>query len=218
MPPMTLDIDVFWSFRSPYSYLATPRLVELERTYDLAIHVRPVLPIAVRIEGFFDRVNPLWPPYLFRDTLRIAQSLGLPYAWPQPDPIVQEFPSRKVAKEQPYIYRLTRLGALAAERGFGLPFVFEVSRTIFGGTVGWHEGTHLADAAQRAGGDLMEMGEAITRDAGRLDGAIEANQKALEQAGHWGVPTMVFQGEPFFGQDRIDLLVWRLKQHGLKER
>jgi 2-hydroxychromene-2-carboxylate isomerase len=26
---------------------------------------------------------------------------------------------------------------------------------------------------------------------------------------------MVFEGEPFFGQDRFDLLVWRLRQHGL---
>jgi hypothetical protein len=32
---MTLSIDLFWSFRSPYSYLATPRLVEMEREYDL---------------------------------------------------------------------------------------------------------------------------------------------------------------------------------------
>jgi len=30
--------------------------------YDLEVRVRPVLPIAVRIAGFFDRVNPLWPP------------------------------------------------------------------------------------------------------------------------------------------------------------
>jgi hypothetical protein len=29
---------------------------------------------------------------------------------------------------------------------------------------------------------------------------------------------MVFNGEPFFGQDRIDLLVWRMRQHGLCER
>jgi hypothetical protein len=29
---------------------------------------------------------------------------------------------------------------------------------------------------------------------------------------------MVFKDEPFFGQDRIDLLVWRLKQHGLRPR
>ena len=29
---------------------------------------------------------------------------------------------------------------------------------------------------------------------------------------------MVFEGEAFFGQDRIDLLVWRMRQRGLKER
>jgi hypothetical protein len=29
---------------------------------------------------------------------------------------------------------------------------------------------------------------------------------------------MVFEDEPFFGQDRIDLLVWRMKQRGLRER
>jgi hypothetical protein len=29
---------------------------------------------------------------------------------------------------------------------------------------------------------------------------------------------MVFRGEPFFGQDRYDLLVWRLGQHGLARR
>jgi len=29
---------------------------------------------------------------------------------------------------------------------------------------------------------------------------------------------MAFNGEPFFGQDRLDLLVWRLKQNGLRER
>jgi 2-hydroxychromene-2-carboxylate isomerase len=217
---MPLDVDVFWSFRSPYSYLATPRLVELEQRYELAFRVRPVLPIAVRIEGFFDRVNPLWPPYLFRDCLRIAESLGMPFGWPRPDPIVQEFPSRKVAAEQPYIDRLTRLGVLAAERGFGLPFITEVSRVIFGGTAGWHEGSHLADAAKRAGGELAEMDRAIAApgEAARLDAVIAGNQAALEQAGHWGVPTMVFQGEPFFGQDRIDLLAWRLRKHGLRER
>ena len=215
---MTLEIDLFWSFRSPYSYLATPRLCELARDYDLDIHVRVVLPIAVRIPGFFEQVNPLWPPYLIRDTLRIAQSLDLPYAWPQPDPIVQEFPSRKVAAEQPYIHRLSRLGALAAERGRGLPFLYEVSRVIFGGTVGWHEGSHLADATKRAGLELAELDATATREAARLDAAIEQNSVDLGKAGHWGVPTMVFRGEPFFGQDRIDLLVWRLRQHGLAAR
>jgi 2-hydroxychromene-2-carboxylate isomerase len=215
---MTLDIDLFWSFRSPYSYLATPRLVQLASRYDLDMHVRPVLPIAVRIPGFFEQVNPLWPPYVLRDTVRIAQSLELPYAWPRPDPIVQEFPSRKVAAEQPYIHRLTRFGVLAAERGHGMPFLHEVSRLIWGGTAGWNAGTHLAEAAARAGCDLAEMDATLAREAARLDAVIAENQGALEKAGHWGVPTMAFRGEAFFGQDRIELLLWRLRQHGLTER
>ena len=42
-----------------------------------------------------------------------------------------------------------------------------------------------------------------------------ANDSALEEH-HWGVPTMVFQGEPFFGQDKIELLLWRMQQKGLE--
>jgi 2-hydroxychromene-2-carboxylate isomerase len=35
---------------------------------------------------------------------------------------------------------------------------------------------------------------------------------------HWGVPTMVYEGEPFFGQDKIELLLWRMQQKGLQKR
>ena len=215
---MSLQFDVFWSFRSPYSYLATARLVQLQREYDVEVSVRPVLPLAVRKPEFFAQVNPLWPPYLLRDTMRLAEFLGLDYGWPRPDPVVQEFPSRKIAVEQPYAHRLVRLGVLAVERGRGLAFVDEVSRLIFGGKVAWNEGTHLADATRRAGLDLVELDATAAAEIERLDARAAQNQSDLEAAGHWGVPTMVFQGEPFFGQDRIDLLVWRLKQHGLVAR
>ncbi len=219
---MSFLIDVFWSFRSPYSYLISSRLVEVEARYALQFRVRPVLPIAVRIEGFFDQVNPLWPPYVFRDSLRLAESMEIPFRWPRPDPIVQsrdEDTGRlKTAAEQPHIYRLTRLGQLASEDGLGVPFIAEVSRLIFGGTENWHEGDHLDQAARRAGCDLSALDERAESESDRLDAAIEANQAALEAAGHWGVPTMAYDGEAFFGQDRLDLLVWRLKQSGLKER
>jgi 2-hydroxychromene-2-carboxylate isomerase len=32
------------------------------------------------------------------------------------------------------------------------------------------------------------------------------------------VPTLVFDGEPFFGQDRIDMALWRMEQKGLTKR
>lgn len=219
LPAMSLPIDLFWSFRSPYSYLATGRLVELQRRYDVDIHVRPVLPIAVRTPEFFQQVNPLWPAYLVRDIARLGEFHGIPIAWPRPDPVVMDFATRSYPKEQPYIHRLTRLGVAAAERGRGLPFLDEVSQIIWSGEVdGWNTGDHLAQASARAGLDLAELDAAIEADPDRYVAAIDANQQALAAAGHWGVPTMVFEGEPFFGQDRLDLLVWRLQQHGLKER
>ena len=211
-------VQVYWSFRSPYSYLATGRLLEYEAKYDLRVEVCPVLPLAVRTPEFFQRVNPLFPAYLVRDCLRAGAFLGIPIAWPRPDPVVMNRDGT-YPREQPYIHRLTRAGVAAAERGRGLAFIAEVSRTIFSGEiVGWHEGDHLAQAAERAGLDLAELDRAIEADPQHYIDVIDANQQALEAAGHWGVPTMVFEGEPFFGQDRLDTLLWRMQQSGLAER
>ena len=212
MPEETLSVDVFWSFRSPYSYLATGRLVALQEDLGLEINARPVLPLAVRTPEFFAQVNPLFPSYLVRDVMRLGEFLGIPIRWPRPDPVVMN-PDRTYPLEQPYIHRLTRLGVAASERGRGLAFLDEVSKVIWDGSIeSWHEGDHLSSAAARAGLDLDELDRAIEGNPDHFVGAIEANQQALEAAGHWGVPTMVFNGEPFFGQDRIDLLVWRLQQ------
>ena len=216
---MTLSIDLFWSFRSPYSYLATPRLCEMARDYDLTVNVRPVYPIAVRAGEFFSQVNPLWVGYLMRDTMRLAQMLELPYRWPRPDPVVVDINTRAATPNQPYIHRLTRLGCAAAEIGRGLPFLREISDTIWNGRIdGWNEGEHLAKAAARAGTDLAELDAKISADPDKYEAIILENQKAHQAAGHWGVPTMAFEGEPFFGQDRLDVLLWRLKQKGLQAR
>ena len=216
---MTLSIDLFWSFRSPYSYLATPRLLEMTQQYDLAVNARPVYPLAVRSGAFFAQVNPLWVGYLMRDTLRIAQMLELPYRWPRPDPVKIDPATRAGLPDQPYIHRLTRLGCAAAEAGRGLPFLKEVSHTIWSGTIdGWNEGPHLADAAKRAGVDLAALDAKVAAEPARYEAIIQANQAAHQDSGHWGVPTMAFEGEPFFGQDRLDVLLWRLKQKGLQRR
>ncbi len=215
---MTLSYDLFWSFRSPYSYFVTKRLLALERDYAVACNVRPVYPIAVRQPDFFDKNDPLWLPYFIRDMFRTAQFLELPFAWPSPDPVVMDMATRTYPLDQPYIYRLTQLGQLAAERGKGLAFLDEVSSTIFGGVKDWHLGDHLAQAAARAGCDLAEMDAVLERDREPLDTAIKANQDAQRAGGHYGVPLMVFDGEPFFGQDRFDQMVWRMKAKGLSRR
>ena len=215
---MTHQADVYWSFRSPYSYLATRRYVALTQQYDLQINQRFVYPLAIREPDFFEKNHPNWLAYTFRDMLRVAQHMGIPMAPPNPDPIVQDIATRKIAEEQPYIFELTRMGQAASRRGKGLEFANEVSQLIWGGTAGWNEGDHLEKAAARADLDYAELKAEADAQPDELDAEIAGNQKALEDAGHWGVPTLVFEGEPFFGQDRIELAVWRMKQKGLAER
>jgi 2-hydroxychromene-2-carboxylate isomerase len=218
--PEPLEIDVFWSFRSPWSYLATPRLVEWSQRYELEIHFRPVYPLAIRTPEFFDQVHPLWPRYFMIDVHRVAEYVDLPFRWPRPDPVAQERRDGRAVTlpDQPHIHRLTHLGVLAEEAGRGLHFADEASRLIWGGTEGWDQGEHLAAATARAGLDLAKLDAQVTAEAARLDAIVEENQTAHEAAGHWGVPTCAFRGEPFFGQDRLDVLLWRLEQNGLRER
>jgi 2-hydroxychromene-2-carboxylate isomerase len=89
---------------------------------------------------------------------------------------------------------------------------------IFGGTKNWHEGDHLANAAARAGLDLAALDREIEANPDHFEAVIAANETAQKAAGHWGVPLMVFEGEPFFGQDRIDHLTWRMGKKGLGKR
>jgi len=216
---MTLKAQLYWSFRSPYSYLATKRYRQISETFDVDVEVKPVYPIAIRNPGFFADVNPLWIPYLLKDINRIAEYEGLPLAFPRPDPVVMNNETREISPDQPHIFWITRLGIEAASRGKGLALLDEVSTLIWGsGIDGWNEGDHLAEAVARAGLDYEELQAAIAGNEDKLDARIAANQKDLESAGHWGVPTFVINDEPFFGQDRIELALWRMEQLGLEKR
>ena len=79
---------------------------------------------------------------------------------------------------------------------------------------------HVRNAIQVAGIDADELIKDVTDNPDKYDKLIQANMDLQLQndARHTGVPCFVFNNEPFFGQDRMDMLVWRLKQYGLTER
>jgi len=114
---MTLHADLFFSFRSPYSYLSVGRYRAMTEEYDLEIALRPVYPLALRQPDFFERNHPNWLGYTMRDMFRVAQFHGIPFGPPRPDPIVQDMATRKIAADQPYIRRITRLAQAAARQG-----------------------------------------------------------------------------------------------------
>lgn len=212
---MTLTAELYFSFRSPYSYLAIGRYRAMTERYDLKIALRPVYPLAVRQPDFFERNHPNWLAYTMRDMVRVAQFHDIPFGPPRPDPIDQDMNTRKIADEQPRIRRVTRMGQAAARRGAGLVFAHEASKMIWGGQENWHEGAHLDRALEAAGLGVEKIIAEVQSEGEALDAEIAANQDALEAAGHWGVPTLVFEGEPFFGQDRIEMAEWRMQEKGM---
>src|SRR5712675_3796415 len=216
---MTLSVDLFFSFRSPYSYLALPKTLRLAADYDAKVNLRPVYPLAVRVPGFFKRTNPQFLRYVGLDSVRVAKHANIPFRFPRPDPIVQDMTTLDVAEHQPYIHRLTRLGAAAQLEGRSLTFAHAISRVLWDGSItGWNEGDHLASAASAAGFNLAAMDATIAADPDRYELIIAGNEQDHAASGHWGVPTFVFDNEPFFGQDRIDLLIWRMESKGLTRR
>lgn len=214
---MNTVVDVFWSFRSPYSYLVTPDLLKLRENYDVEVKLRPVLPIALRAKKtlFDDAEGQRKVGYILMDAYRRGEFLGMKIAFPSPDPIVQDMTSFKVADEQPYIYRLTALGVEAERRGKGIDLAYALSHLIWGGEPGWDQGDRLAEAVASVGLNLEELEASVAGYDAQAE--VDRNQAALEAAGHWGVPTMVVNGEPFFGQDRIDTLRWRLDKLGIRK-
>ena len=214
---MSQIIDVHLDFRSPYSYLATPELPSLRDNFDVDVRLKYGLPLAISKPDFFRPENASGIKYIIMDSERRAEMLGLPHVFPSPDPIVQNLETLEISKDQPYIYRVTYMGMEAERLGKGIEFAIEVFRLIWGGTANWHIGPHMHDAASRCGLDFAEIEKAITITSS-YDRDISENQEARISAGHWGVPTFVVNGEPFFGQDRIETLRWRLEKLGLRRR
>ena len=130
---MTLSADLYFSFRSPYSYLSIGRYRAMTEEYGVDIALRPVYPLAVRQPDFFERNHPNWLRYTMIDMIRVAQFHGIPFGAPRPDPIIQDMATRKIAEDQPYLRRITRLGQAAARRGKGLVFAHEAAKLIWGG-------------------------------------------------------------------------------------
>lgn len=208
-------LDIYWSFRSPYSWLASDRLAAIAERYEIDACFRPVRPLAMREANFFSDARPQFLPYLFRDAFREGERQGIPVAPPRPDPIKMDLVTGKVAPEQPLAERLMGLAVAAIEAGAGLDFARFAARRIWGGVENWHEGSHLADAAEEAGLELSKLEYWMGRNPRRITDVINENE-AEQMKHHWGVPLMVLDEEPFFGQDRIDALLWRLDQRGLK--
>ena len=178
-------VEYFFSFRSPYSYLSAPRVFDLPRRYDVELVWRGVRPMAMRGQPL-PRAKQL---YILRDAAREADRLGLPFGRIY-DPLGEG------------VWRCLSVAELANERGRLADFVTTAARGIWGEGLDVSKDAPLRELCERAGLDWKECSRAI--ETAEYRERVESNTAALAELGHWGVPTLVFDHQAYWGQDRIE--------------
>jgi len=224
-----LEVDVFYSMRSPYSYLALFRLAYLNSNYNVNVNIKVIFPIAARTSkpGQKSELAGRWYYFWYSqyDAARTGRYEGIPFRFANPDPIVNNvYPpgsSQQVAPldHQPYITWLVRLANAAQIENKAMEFCLAVSPLIFGGETKIGEWPfHVEQAVDSIGMNYDAVIKDINANPQKYDAVWQKNQEEFQVTGQGGVPTMSWRGEPFFGQDRFDQFFWRLRQNGLTVR
>jgi 2-hydroxychromene-2-carboxylate isomerase len=195
-------IEFYFDPISPYSWLAARQRDRIEAT-GARLDFRPVLFGAIlSAHGTQGPAEiPAKRAYTMRDVLRIATRLGVPVEGPPTHPFNPLRALRMcIALEHP-----------EHRRRFGL--------ALMDGA--WERGLQLEDDAVlvRLAGECELDGRALlarTAEPQIKRRLADATQAAID-AGIFGVPTFRWLGEIFWGEDRIDALLWRVQGHAIDE-
>jgi 2-hydroxychromene-2-carboxylate isomerase len=183
-------IEMWFSFRSPYSWLAMPRVRRLARHYGARLELRYILPMVMR--GL--PVPPVKSRYIVLDAKREADRCGLPFGRIV-DPV-----GAGAERALAVLHRAVPLGLGGDFAELGL-------RAAWADGIALAEVAGLRDVARRAGLSDAQVAEALADPSWRA--AAEANRAALFEAGLWGAPTYrVNGGQAHWGQDRL----WALEE------
>lgn len=190
-------LQLYFSFRSPYAYLALRPAYRIATAFGLKLDVRPVMPMVMR--GL-----PVPRPkllYIVRDAKREAARLGVPF---------EKFSDAVGSGAE----RCIAVFYYAKEQRKERDFLLEAGNAI------WHEATDVSTdegmrkVTERAGLFWPEVKAAMTRDEWRAK--CEASREEMTEAGVWGVPVFRIGDTALWGQDRDWLIARQIEDlcHG----
>ena len=187
----SIDVKLFFNFRSPYCYIASKTLFRIYDDYHAELVWRP-------LGGWSGRSSPdrakVKVPLTRQDVRRITGKMGIPM---NPPPITTD---------------PTRAGAaslLAEERGLLRPWIVEAMRAE------WALGLDIGDEQV-----LMDIGSAVGLDADELRASFSDSDKLAQLDRNWeeaqelgliGVPSFQIGEELFWGSDRIEYVLDHLR-------
>ena len=192
--PGPLSCELWFSFRSPYSYLALEQIEAILAPYDIPLVLRPILPMVTR--GM--QMPSVKRMYIVRDSKREADRLDIPFG-ELCDPLGTG------------VENCVAIAHWANERGKLLAFAKSAMRGIWAEARDVAEYVDLRFIVERAELPWAEAREALGNPAA-LKWA-SANATDLAVFGLWGVPSLKVGDLVVWGQDRLPLLADRLRRH-----
>ncbi len=200
MPAMKVPapLDFHFDFISPYGYFASLRIEAMAARHGRTVRWHPMLlgVSVMKVMGLKPLLDtPLKGPYTERDVLRYAREHRVPMQRRPADPVMQPLACARA------------MAWVAAHRpGQAAPTAHRIYAAY------WGQGQDLStpESLRPVVGD--ELAEAAASDeAARL---LRAEVEAALAAGIFGSPTVVVDGEPFWGIDKFEQIERWLERGG----
>ncbi len=200
---MTQTVEIFYDIASSYSYLASTQMDALAARTGAEIRWRPFL-----LGGVFKSTGNDMPArvpskarWMLSDLDRWAKKYGIPMRMPSRFPIMTVTTQRSL---------------VAADRLFGGDAQKKLALALF--TAYWGDDRDVADKAVIAAiaASVGLDGTAIVSgiDAQETKDTLRTNTEEAVSRGAFGAPAMFFDGELFWGNDRLDLLEDAIRAKG----
>lgn len=201
---MALTLEVFYSFQSPYSYLALDPVYALEDDFDIQILWQV---FSAKAAGQQVPTYPVIPEklmYLFEDTKRIAKDQNIPLlyvdGWPE-----NEFDPTRVS----------RGAVIANDMGILKEYNYKVFAAWWGAGENPNDQnffTQLCDELDIDQGDfLSKISASDTRE--RIKGLYKRGKKL----GVFDTPTFAIENDKYVGLDKVYYLRQMFESMGLKK-
>ncbi len=186
-------VELFFSVRSPYSYIALQLAFEFAAISGIRLKLKPVLPMVMRGMA----VPPSKRRYILSDAAREARIENVPFGRIV-DPLGE--PTQKAMS----------LGLMLQEEGMDLAFFKAFTKGVWAEGIDGGSEKGLARILENAGISAAKATAGLSTDAWQEK--AERNRQEMLMAGSWGVPTFRVGTETLWGQDRLWAIVETLKQ------
>lgn len=189
---------LYFSIRSPYSHLALERCRKLARHYKIPLVIKPVVPMVMR--GL--KVPPSKKFYIFFDTKREADKHEINYGFVA-DPLGDG------------VKRCYALFDYAKEQGKEIDFLSSYSHAVNAEGVLSDSGSGLKLIVERAGLSWPKAKQILqtTNWQNTWPSWAEQHEAELMQSSLWGVPSIKYQDCVVWGQDRLEFIEQKIREH-----